>query len=110
MKAIKSFLWMLAILPAFIFSSCEQQPELEQEGILELGVLIDQIEGQLKSAQEDTNKIITHYVVVSVVNENGELVLDNERIELYNFGGHWVTKEIRLKVGLYELIKFFVVD
>jgi len=29
---------------------------------------------------------------------------------LYNFGGHWITKEIKLKVGLYELIKFFVVD
>lgn len=110
MKPFKSLLWMLVILPAFFFSSCEQIPDIKQEGTLELGVLIDQMEGQLKSALEDTNDVVTHYIIVSVVNENGDLVLDNERIELYNFGGQWVTKEIRLKVGQYELIKFFVVD
>ncbi len=110
MKPLKSLLWMLVILPAFFMSSCEKLSEIEQEGILELGVYPDQMEGQLKSALEDSSDVKTHYVVVSVANENGDLVLDNERIELYNFGGHWVTKEIKLKVGLYELIKFFVVD
>ena len=112
MKLLKSLLWMLVILPAFFINSCEKQLETEQEGILELGVFLDQMEGQLKSALEDSNSsdIITHYVIVSVVNENGDLVMDNEHLVLYNFGGHWVTKEIKLKVGLYELIKFFVVD
>lgn len=110
MKQFKSLTWMLVILPVFFLSSCEQLPDVQQDGVLELGVSLNRMEGQLKSALEDTSGITIHYVVVSVANENGDLVLDNERIELYNFGGHWVTKEIRLKVGIYELIKFFVVD
>ncbi len=43
-------------------------------------------------------------------NENGEVVLNDEQIELYNFGGHWVTKNIKLKVGSYELTRFLVID
>ncbi|MBL7113483.1 MAG: hypothetical protein ISS19_16210 [Bacteroidales bacterium] len=110
MKLLRSFLWLLVILPAFIFSSCEKQPDVEQEGTLELGIVLDQLQGQLKSALEDSSKVGTHSVVISIVNADGELVMDNERLELYNFGGYWVTKEIKLKTGIYELIKFFVVD
>jgi hypothetical protein len=109
MKPLKAFLWMLVILPAFIFSSCEKLFEAEQEGILELSILVDQ-QDELKSALNDTSTFISHYVIVTVIKENGEVVMDDERIELYNFGGHWITKEIRLKVGAYELTKFLVVD
>jgi hypothetical protein len=113
MKTIKAFLWMLVFLPAFILSSCDKQPEVKQEGTLELGILLDQVEGQLKSDLADSSEnctICTQYVIISVTDENGELVLDNKRLELYNFGGHWITKEIRLKTGGYKLIKFIVLD
>jgi hypothetical protein len=110
MKSLKFFLWILVVLPAFILSSCEKQLETAQEGTLELGIFIDQLEGQLKSAPEDSSLVKTHYVVISIVNEAGELVMDDEQLELYNFGGHWITKKLKLKTGIYELIKFFVVD
>jgi hypothetical protein len=110
MKSIKSLLWMLVILPAFLLNSCEKQIEIDQEGTLELGIILDQLDGQLKSALEDSSDIMTHFVVISVVNENGEMVLDNERLELYNFSGHWITQEIKLKIGQYELTKFIVVN
>ncbi len=42
MKPLKAFLWMLVIIPAFIFNSCEKLFEAEQEGILELGVMVDE--------------------------------------------------------------------
>jgi hypothetical protein len=110
MKFIKSFLWILVVLPVFLFSSCEKQPEVEQEGTLELGIITNQMDGQLKSVLEDSIDIRTHYVVVSVANETGELVLDDEQLELYKFGGQWVTKKIELKTGIYEVTKFFIVD
>ena len=110
MKYLKSFLWMLAVVPVFFFSSCEKQFVVEQEGILELGIGTDQMDGQLKSVLEDSTDIRTHFVVVSVVNEAGELVLDDEQLELYKFGGYWVTKQIKLNSGLYKVTKFFIVD
>ena len=109
MKPLKAFLWMLVIIPAFIFNSCEKLFEAEQEGILELGVMVDEQDG-LKSALNDSNDLASQYVIVTVINENGEVVLNDEQIELYNFGGHWVTKNIKLKVGSYELTRFLVID
>ena len=111
MKFIKPLLWIWLVMPVVFLSSCEKQPEAQQKGTLELGVVTDQLDGQLKSALDDsTNAVRTPYAVISVVNENGALVLDNERLELYNFSGQWITKEIRLKVGRYEVTKFLVVD
>jgi hypothetical protein len=110
MKHIKSLLRILVVLPIFFITSCEKQFKAEQEGTLELGVAFDQLDGPLKSTLGDSSDVKTHFVVISLVNENGELVLDHERQELYNFGGHWTTKEIKLKVGRYEVIKFLVVD
>jgi hypothetical protein len=109
MKPLKALLWMLVILPAFILSSCEKLFQNEQEGILKLSILVNQ-QDELKSALNDSSDFQSRYVIVTVVSENGEVVMDDERIELYNFGGHWITKEIRLKVGAYELTRFLVVD
>ncbi len=110
MKLIKSLLRTLVVIPILFISSCEKHLDVDQEGTLELGVVLDQMDGQLKSAIGDSIDVRTHYVVISVVNENGKLVMDHERLELYNFGGHWITKEIKLKVGQYEVIKFLIVD
>jgi hypothetical protein len=110
MKLTRTLLRLLVLIPIFFISSCEKHLEDQEEGTLELGVFLDQLDGKLKSAISDSSDIRTHYVVLSVLNENGKLVLDHERLELYNFSGHWITKEIKLKVGHYEVVKFLVVD
>ncbi len=110
MKHIKSLLRIFILIPIFFISSCEKQLEVEQEGTLELGVFLDQLDEQLKSSSLDSSDVKTHFVVISVINEKGETVLDHERLELYNFSGHWITKEIKLKAGQFEVVKFLVVD
>jgi len=98
------------VIPILFISSCEKHPEVAEEGILELGVALEQLDGPLKSALADSMNVKTHFVVISVTKEDGQPVLDHERLELYNFGGHWITKEIKLKVGRYEIVKFLIVD
>lgn len=110
MKLGKSLLRLLVLLPIFFIGSCEKHFEDQTEGTLELGVFLDQLDGQLKSGLSDSMDVRIHYVVLSVLNEDGKLVLDHERLELYNFSGQWITKEIKLKVGQYKLVKFLVVD
>lgn len=109
MKTFKIIIWMLAFIPVFFLTSCEKLFEAEQEGILKLSLMVDQ-QDDLKAALSDSNTFKSHYLIVSVVNENGEVVMNDERLELYNFGGHWITKEIKLKIGNYDLTKFLVVD
>ena len=110
MKLIKSLLRILVVTPIFFINSCEKHLEVEQQGTLELGVAMDQMDEQLKSALGDSSDVRAIAVVISVAGENGELVLDHERLDLYNFGGHWITKEIKLRVGHYEVLEFMVVD
>lgn len=110
MKFTRSLLWLLVATPLFLISSCEKLSETDQKGTLEIGVAMDLVEGQLKSAGNDSTALGPKFVVLSVINENGEMVLDNERLELFNFGGSWVTKELKLKTGQYELTKFLVID
>jgi hypothetical protein len=109
MKPLKALLWMLVFLPTFFLNSCEKLFEAEQEGILKLALMVDQ-QSDLKAVLNDSTTFQSHYLIVSVVNENGEIVMNDKRLELYNFGGQWITEEIRLKVGAYELTKFLVVD
>jgi hypothetical protein len=109
MKPLKALIWMLVFLPAFFLNSCEKLFEAEQEGVLELALMVDQ-QSDLKAVLNDSTAFKSHYLIVSVVNENGEMVMNDERLELYNFGGQWITEEIKLKVGAYELTKFLVVD
>ena len=109
MKPLKALLWILVLLPVFFLNSCEKPFDAEQEGILKLSLTVDQ-QGDLKSVLSDSNNFRSHYLIVSVVNENGEMVMNDERLDLYNFGGQWITEEIKLKVGAYELTKFLVVD
>jgi len=107
MKTYRHLLGLLIFVPIFFLNSCDLQDVTTTEGSLELGVLIDQ---QLKSTPEDSIASVAHFLVITVVNEDGEIVLDNEKIELLNFGGHWTTREIRLKTGHYKLTKFLVVN
>ena len=83
--------------------------ELENaEGTITFSMLLE--DSLLKSSIEDSIAIKTHAVIFSLARENGDLVFNNERMELYDFNGHWVTKEISLRVGLYKLLAFMVVD
>ena len=110
MRLSKSLLRLLVLLPIFFIGSCEKHIQDQTEGTLELGIFLDQLDGQLKSGLSDSMDVRIHYVVLSVLNEDGKLVLDHERLELYNFSGQWITKEIKLKVGQYRIVKFLVVD
>ena len=110
MNLKRSLLWLLVATPVLFVSSCEKLHETDQEGRLEIGVAMDQLTMQLKSANTDSTAMEPTFVVLSVANENGEPVLDNEHLELYNFGGSWVTKEVKLGTGNYELTRFMVID
>ncbi len=100
---------LLAIAVAGL-STCDKLTEENAEGSLEFGMAIDLIEQDLKSISDDSSRVENLALVVTLGNESGELVLNNDRLELYNFGGHYVTKEIRLRTGKYKLLKFMVVD
>lgn len=90
--------------------ACDKITEEKDEGSIEFGMSTDLDDQNLKSSPADSGRAENFAVVITLGDEEGELVLNNERLDLYNFGGHWVTREIKLPTGHYKLIKYMVVD
>lgn len=102
-------LMLIALVAGFI--SCEENAlETNPEGSLSIGVVVDQESPAMKSAENDTAIINLFIAVVSVIDEEGEMVLQDEKIELYRFNDQFVSEEIRLIAGHYDLVRFLVMD
>ena len=68
----------------------------------------------LKSLSEnmsDTSDIFyTWHLLISVMNENGDYVFEDEIIPLLMFGNEFITAKIEMEAGKYLLTKFLVVN
>lgn len=98
----------LALIAGTLMITCDSTDHNDATGKIEFGIAVDGSEG-LKS-DIDSNNVRTHAAVVTLANSNGDLVLDHEVLQLYNFGGQWMTRAITLKTGIYKLLKFIIID
>lgn len=100
---------LIASLAGFI--SCEEGTiETNPEGFLSIGIVVDEDAPAMKSAESDTAITNLFVAVISVINEQGEMVLQDEQVELYRFNDQFVSEEIRLFAGQYDLVRFLVMD
>jgi hypothetical protein len=122
---MKSFVNILSLctllLIAGTFHACENLfPEKPGKGSLEISINTLSGEDLLKSALNDTvppdtsvtdtNVVSSHHIVITVLDENGTPVMEDELIPLYNFGNGYVSKKIELDAGSYNLTKFMVIN
>ena len=110
MKAKYLFNLMLVAIAAGFISCEENALETNPEGSLSIGIVVDQDIPAMKSAGNDTAILNLFVAVISVINEEGEMVLQDEKIELYRFNDQFVSEEIRLVAGHYDLVRFLVMD
>jgi len=110
MKA--KYLFFLIVLGLFMgFVSCEENVnEADPEGTLAIGLAINDDFSDLKSALNDSAYYEMYIAVISVINEAGEIVLQDEKIELYRFNDQFVSEEIWLLSGVYDLVRFLVMN
>lgn len=108
---------ILKFLPAGIFfalifslNSCEET-DTEKKGKLEFAMDIDQ--GTLKSESpdlKDTGDVYhSWHILLSVKNEIGEFVMEDEVIPLMVFGNGYISGKIEMQTGQFELTKFLVI-
>ncbi|MCF8378812.1 MAG: DNRLRE domain-containing protein [Bacteroidales bacterium] len=116
MKTLKWSL-LLAITGIFIFfSSCENTKE-ELNGKVDFTVSFSD-NNLLKSVQADSinadgtiiDTIYYWHLLVSIADENGANVYDDEIIPMYAFGDQFVSEKLSMIVGKYKLVKFMVID
>lgn len=100
----------LIILVASVFSSCEKRnTEITGVGEAEFSLnLPDEL--VLKSSIADSNEVASYHLLVSVEDINGNQILSDELIPIYQFGTGFVSENIELNTGEFKLTKFMVIN
>ena len=63
----------------------------------------------LKSGLADSFESITN-IVVTITDNNGKKVYENQKIEVLNMNGYLISKPLSLKTGSYKLCSFMLAD
>ncbi len=120
MKPLIRFLSLAMLVAATgSFLSCEKMDiDVAEKGKLEItldDLADDDLLKSLKTGTPDSSEAFPKsaegslHILITVKDENGTAVIDEEMIPLYYFGGNFISKRIGLKTGKYSLTKFMVV-
>lgn len=105
---LKSFVYFLAISMSFILSSCaEKESESTSKGKVEFSSII---QNSLKSYNGSDSTEILKVALVEIKNSNQEIVVSNQKLQLYKFGENYVSEPVDLIAGSYTLTKFLLIN
>ena len=102
MKIFKIFIVLLISIA--LFSCSKDSHEDISESVIEFSFQINHNDGRVLAS--DTAK----YVLVSIINESGDLIYDLKKLQLFNFNGYLLSEKIHMFQGNYELIEYLVLN
>jgi hypothetical protein len=109
MKTPSRFFQMtLALLAMVTFFSCEKNTE-SGFGKAEFSANLS-AEGLQKSLSLDDSTIVSWYILVSIEDMEGNMVVTDKMIPLFVFGNGFVSEKLEIKAGEYKLVKFMVIN
>jgi len=113
MKTLIRLIPTILILTGIIgFSSCEKKnTENSDKGKLEISLSLPDKTNQSKSGtSSDSSGIVTHHLMISIEDMEGNDVMSDSLIPLYTFGTDFISEKVELMIGQYKLTKFMVID
>ena len=115
MKLKINVLFSTLFLIAFCFNSCKKIEDASPRAKQELTFSFD-----LKNLKTAVSKNLkcsylkeaAKYVVLTIGKSNGEKLYESKKLELYNFGGSFISESLSLEVdeAPYKLTEFLVLD
>ncbi|MGQ1785179.1 DNRLRE domain-containing protein [Saccharicrinis sp. GN24d3] len=109
-------LFLMAFLMC-TFTSCEKDPGNEPGsdlGQLEFNFSSDDLQESLKSTVDgdstENGDFAYYKLLISVVDEDGVVVLDKEAVSLYKFWDGFISEKVELKEGTYTLTEFMIIN
>jgi len=101
----------LIMLVVFAFSSCEKNSGNTSKGTAKFSVASIDESNQTKSAfANDDSALVSYHIVVSIEDMDGNPVLTDELIPVYLFGTGFISDEVEMAAGDYNLTKFMVIN
>ncbi len=103
--------FLLILLVVFAFSSCEKNSGDTSKGTAKFSIAsIDESNQTKSSYTSDDSALVSYHVLVSVEDTEGNPVLTDELIPVYMFGTAFISEEVEMPAGDYNLTKFMVIN
>src|SRR5450759_2837745 len=108
---INSFRIGLIFLSVVCLSSCEKK-SIDNNGIgtAEFSISVPDEVSQVKSGTSNDSAIVSFQIMISVEDMEGNAVFTDKLIPLYTFGTGFVSENIEIKAGEFNLTKFMVIN
>lgn len=108
---------LIALFLAFgiCINSCKKNENIDQTGRQLVTFSFEQIDLGSKSSinlKLSYLKEDSRYIVITIEKSSGDKVYESKRLELYNFGGSFISQSLSLEVdgSPYKLTEFLVLD
>lgn len=110
-NVMKSFIVVILCLSVTLLSSCSKEKNDSSKGVVKFSMNFG---SQVKSSfMADSlnyrDSTSSYYAVVSIADENGQVVVNSKRLQIFSFGGSYLSESISLEVGNYKLTEFVIV-
>jgi hypothetical protein len=91
------------------FTACEKETIKNGDASSPVEFKLSINENNLKSAKSDEITNVKS-AIVTIANNQGTLIYEQEEIELTNFNGSFISNKLLLEVGDYTLTEFLILD
>jgi hypothetical protein len=100
----------LILLAVFAFSSCEKNSDTSK-GTAKFSIAPIEESNQTKSAwTTDDSALVSYHILVSVEDKEGNPVITDQLIPVYMFGTGFISEELEMDEGDYNLTKFMLIN
>jgi len=107
---INSFRIGLIFLAVLSLFSCEKKNNTGP-GTAEFSIsTLEELNGSKSGTSDDSSTIVSYQIMISVEDMEGNPVLTDKLVPLYIFGTGFVSENVEIEAGQYNLTKFLVIN
>ncbi len=105
MKNLLSLLFIVSV----IFGSCSKENVNNESGTASIELTFQVADKSSLKSTTDTSLDIAS-AIVSIQDEKGESVYNNEEVKVYKMGDNYISKPLSVKTGAYKLTRFYLAN
>jgi len=108
---VNSFRIGLIFLAVLCLFSCEKKNGTTGLGTAEFSIgALEELIGSKSGAGDDSTAIVSYQIMISVEDMMGNPVFTDKLVPLYIFGSGFVSENVEIEAGEYNLTKFLVIN